>query len=480
MEKELEKRRRARRIGRIASAAALAVLAAALVGVCIWGAEQGARADTLEEGMRAVYRQAFLQMNDNVHDMQVSLKKLMVVSSPKQHVLLLDDVWRLSGAAAENLACLPVSHPDAEAFNRFVVQAGDYARALATRILSGEILQQEDREQLAALYEASVQTAAELERRLQEEDYPLESLTGDGFYAPAAGVDGAGGAEASPSQPAGGTDGSEGADGDGGEEAEEEGIANYPTLIYDGPFSESTEKAEPRGLPEGEADAAQALAAAASYVGGSLQVTGETAGRIPAFEIAGTDADGRSVELAVTRQGAQVLWMMAESQGGAEGVPEAAESARMRDAAKAYLDARGYEGMEATYAQFYAGVAVYNFASVQGGVILYADLVKVYVERQSGKIVGVDAYNYLFNHAERELPVPAVTEEEARACVSDALSVASVRLALIPKTAVTETLCYEFKGTCNDADFIVYINAVTGDEEEVFEIINGDEGQLVV
>ena len=293
-------------------------------------------------------------------------------------------------------------------------------------------------------------------------------------------MDGAGGAEASPSPPAGGTDGGEGAGGDGGEEAEEEGIANYPTLIYDGPFSESTEKAEPRGLPEGEADAAQALAAAASYVGGSLQVTGETAGRIPAFEIAGTDADGRSVELAVTRQGAQVLWMMAESQGGAEGVPEAAESARMRDAAKAYLDARGYEGMEATYAQFYAGVAVYNFASVQGDVILYADLVKVYVERQSGKIVGVDAYNYLFNHAERELPVPAVTEEEARACVSDALSVASVRLALIPKTAVTETLCYEFKGTCNDADFIVYINAVTGDEEEVFEIINGDEGQLVV
>ena len=152
----------------------------------------------------------------------------------------------------------------------------------------------------------------------------------------------------------------------------------------------------------------------------------------------------------------------------------------MRDAAKAYLDARGYEGMEATYAQFYSGVGVFNFASVQGGVILYADLVKVYVERQSGKIVGVDAYNYLFNHTDRQLPMSAVTEDEARERVSESLEILSVRLALIPKTATTETLCYEFKGRLNDADFIVYINAVTGDEEEIFEIINSDEGQLVV
>ena len=69
------------------------------------------------------------------------------------------------------------------------------------------------------------------------------------------------------------------------------------------------------------------------------------------------------MELAVTKQGAQVLWMMAASEGGAAGVPDEAEGARMRDAARAYLDARGYDGMEATYAQFYAGVAVYNFAS---------------------------------------------------------------------------------------------------------------------
>ena len=426
---------------RIVSIAVPAVLALALVGACIYGAEQSTRAETLERSVQSSYRQAFLELNDNINDMQVSLKKLMVVSSPKQHVLLLDDVWRLSGAAEANLAGLPVSHPDAEAFNRFVVQ-----------------------------------TARELERRLQEEDFPLEALTGDGFYLASEADAQQDGTNAGP----GGESNAGPAEGGESQQEDEGSITNYPTLIYDGPFSESTEKAEPRGLPEGEIDESAALQAAARYVGGSLQIEDTADGSIPTYEIAGTDADGRSVELAVTRQGGQVLWMMAQVQGGAEGVPEESESAAMRDAAKAYLDARGYEGMEATYAQFYSGVGVFNFASVQGGVILYADLVKVYVERQSGKIVGVDAYNYLFNHTDRQLPMSAVTEDEARERVSESLEILSVRLALIPKTATTETLCYEFKGRLNDADFIVYINAVTGDEEEIFEIINSDEGQLVV
>lgn len=55
-----------------------------------------------------------------------------------------------------------------------------------------------------------------------------------------------------------------------------------------------------------------------------------------------------------------------------------------------------------------------------------------------------------------------------------------MRLALIPKTALTEVLCFEYKGTCMGASFIVYINARTGAEEDIFEIIDSEDGQLVV
>ena len=38
----------------------------------------------------------------------------------------------------------------------------------------------------------------------------------------------------------------------------------------------------------------------------------------------------------------------------------------------------------------------------------------------------------------------------------------------------------EFKCTCGETFFIVYVNAETGAEEELFEVLNSDEGDLVV
>ena len=60
------------------------------------------------------------------------------------------------------------------------------------------------------------------------------------------------------------------------------------------------------------------------------------------------------------------------------------------------------------------------------------------------------------------------------------LTVEAVTLALIPKSNVREVLCYECKGTLNDTFFLIYINAQSGVEEEIFEVINTEEGDLIV
>ena len=41
-------------------------------------------------------------------------------------------------------------------------------------------------------------------------------------------------------------------------------------------------------------------------------------------------------------------------------------------------------------------------------------------------------------------------------------------------------LCYECKCKRDETFFIVYINAQNGAEEEIFEVVNSDEGDLVV
>ena len=43
-------------------------------------------------------------------------------------------------------------------------------------------------------------------------------------------------------------------------------------------------------------------------------------------------------------------------------------------------------------------------------------------------------------------------------------------MAIIPTEWQTEILCYEFKGKVNDKEFLVYINAENGREEDILII----------
>ena len=58
------------------------------------------------------------------------------------------------------------------------------------------------------------------------------------------------------------------------------------------------------------------------------------------------------------------------------------------------------------------------------------------------------------------------------------LDIKSQGLAVIPTEWQTEILCYEFKGKIDDTDFLVYINAETGREENILVIIDTPNGIL--
>ena len=51
-------------------------------------------------------------------------------------------------------------------------------------------------------------------------------------------------------------------------------------------------------------------------------------------------------------------------------------------------------------------------------------------------------------------------------------------ISIIPTEWRTEIFCYEFKGKINDTDFLVYINAETGKEEDILVIIETPNGIL--
>ena len=69
---------------------------------------------------------------------------------------------------------------------------------------------------------------------------------------------------------------------------------------------------------------------------------------------------------------------------------------------------------------------------------------------------------------------------EARKKLNSHLSIEKINLALIPKDGQTEKLCYEFTGKHKDHRFIIYLNAETGQEEEILMLIEDENGVLTM
>jgi len=388
------------------------------------------------------------RIDDDLNDVDVSLSKLTAASSPRQSVLLLGDVWRATGSAGAAMALLPLSHADSCDVSQFIARCGDYAHALMGRMLQGRVLTEQDRQQLSDMRAACARIRQVAGESIQSGDFVAADNVDAGCY------------EQSQSEAA---------------------ISEYPTLIYDGPFSESAENRPPQGEP-GERITAQQAAAQAQrlFSGGTVASTAYVPGALPVYELTvQSDARGE-ISLSLTEQGGQLLSFMSTPRGDKSDPPSDEESRQLKEGALSVLQELGFEDPAAAYAQYYQGVAVLNFAPRQEGVILYSDLVKVYMDRETGEVMGLDARNYRLNHRPRDLAQPQLTEEQAAAYVSDSLQVEQTALALIPLTQQTEVLCYEFKATQNGTFYIVYINALTGEEEQIFQVINSEEGDLVV
>jgi germination protein YpeB len=112
--------------------------------------------------------------------------------------------------------------------------------------------------------------------------------------------------------------------------------------------------------------------------------------------------------------------------------------------------------------------------------MIYPDLIKVKVALDNGQILGFESKGYLNFHTKRDIPKPKLTQKEARAIVNKKLKVISSGLAIIPTEFKTEIFTYEFKGKLGDNDFLVYINAQTGKEENIFLIVNTPNGILTM
>ena len=424
-----------KKVARISLPLLLVALAMAF-GLWQW---QNARA--METDLQSNREKAYYSALDGLMNLETDLSKVLIAKSAGQQTLLLGRISSTAMGVAENLAVLPPAYgADADGL-KFLVQLADYAQSLATAAAEGRMIGEGDMEQLAVLQQKCEELRVHLEKGA---NFVYDESLNAGQTA---GID-------------------------------------YPSLLYDGPFSDGLRMGKAKGLVGGAVTAEEAIAIATAFVGPErvslAQRAADTEGPVPTWGVS-LDVDGVQVTVSVTRQAGKILWMAPETAGFSEELD--VEECVLH--AKAFLTSRGFGDMVDSFYQIYDGMVVVNFAAVQDEVVLYPDLAKVQVRMDTGAVIGLEANNYWMNHALRERLHPKLTEAEARDSVSGKLKVTAARVCVIPvndslATGRTEVLCWEFDGTYEQNRYLVYIDAETGEELEVLKVISSDGGALTI
>jgi germination protein YpeB len=186
-------------------------------------------------------------------------------------------------------------------------------------------------------------------------------------------------------------------------------------------------------------------------------------------------ANGYPLSAGVTRQGGKVLYILSDTDVTEETLP----AQDLLRTAEAFLLSRGFGNMEMSYYSRSDGILTVNFAAVQDGTVLYPDLVKLQLSMKDGSVIGLESAHYLMNHIPRRLEAPLITEEEALSHLGEHLTAQSVRLCVVPVNA-NEALCYEIRATDGAGAFLAYIDAMTGAERELMQVISDEHGTLVM
>ena len=135
--------------------------------------------------------------------------------------------------------------------------------------------------------------------------------------------------------------------------------------------------------------------------------------------------------------------------------------------------------MQKTYSLKEYGIITINYAYEENDVIIYPDLIKVKVALDNGEILGIEMTGYLNNHEKRNIDKSnIISAEEAMKLSNENLKIKETRLAIIPTEFETEVFCWELKGTVENRDFLLYVNAKTGKVEDILVIIKTEGGTL--
>lgn len=395
-----------------------------------------------------------------INNVEVDLAKLLVTSTPKMSAVTLADIWKQANLAKECLEQIPVGQNSMANASKYLTQVSDFSYTLMKQNISDIKLTEEEYEKLKHIYEDSSKLSSKMSDIY--DDLNAGRIKWDELEKI--------GNEKLP-------------DNDISNSISEVGktFQNYEGLIYDGAFSDHLLSSEPKFLSKKEISEDDAKKYIEEVILNDekidkIEFKGESNGKIELYNFDVTLDSKQKRTISITKNDCKLYLMIGDKKVKEQNI--SVDEAKKRG--MEFLNKLGIDNMIETYYQKTENMIVINYAATQDGVILYPDLIKVKISLDDGKVYGVEAAGYIFNHTTRNNLRPSISQEKAKSILNSSLEIISSDMALIPTESNSEILTYEFKGKIDNREFLIYINADNAREEKVLLVIDNKNGVLTM
>lgn len=405
--------------------------------------------------LESVYSSSYYSMVDSVNSLQVNADKFETLASSNAQRSVLKDMEQDCAHIIAGLSVLPIDAENSNSAIKFFNQVSGMCEAYITAIDKGESLTSEqillvDKAEYAlSIIKSKLNTHNDLVRK------------GDYEFIAAGVFDDKGVTQFSSSI--------------GDLTASE---VDYPTMIFDGPFSAALESKVVKGLSDNEItqeDAATYLKDVV-YAGQDVDVEylQETNGEFVTYDFK-VIKDKIDYYAQITKRQGLLLTLS----GYAVGQEPNISSEKAQELAEAFADNVGFGKLTTTWLEVDKNIAYVNLAPTQGDVVLYPDLVKVKVDMYTQSIVGFEAKNYAFNHIERNFEIN-ITAAEAEKELGFDYIILNTRKAIIPLEDETEAVTYEFACDRINGLYYYYVDANTGKLVKILKVVDSNGTPLLV
>ncbi|MFJ7975274.1 germination protein YpeB [Peribacillus sp. NPDC096379] len=437
----------------------IGVLVLAVAGTGFWGYQEHKEKNAILINAENTYQRAFHDLSYQVDILQDKIGNTLAMNSRTSLSPALTDVWRITSEAQNDVGQLPLTLLPFNKTEEFLSDIGDFSYRTAVRDLEKEPLNDKEYTRLETLYGQAGEIQKEL-RKVQHLVIKNNLRWMDVEMALASGKENTDNTIID------------------GFETVEKTVSGYSESQTGDPTytSNKQENKNYQNLKGEIISKKEAVQKAKKYakMKEPIEVRVEENGKGAKYEFysislleTGTNTE---VDMDITKKGGYPVWYInnRDIQNSKLDLNKASQKAVQ------FLKENDFESLDLFESAQYDHVGLFNFVTLQDGIRIYPDSVKIKIALDDGSVLGFSADDFFQSHKKRDIPKAALSVEEAKTKINQKVTIMEERKALIVNDLDQEVLCYEFLGTINQDTYRIFINANSGREEKVEKLKNSE------